>query len=301
MVSSNASVNSTLTVSTTGSTSSSGSGGGTAPKPIPMALMRNSHEVIRGAMKEINDFLEQDDFESARQLWHQFHRFSDLHMKMEEGRKSSNAGGLFKLVDEHADGAAKKAGLRHHHRNLYELEEDVVDIFEKAPDMERAKEIYPIFWKENEEHLKEEEDVLMPAIQKMVKKGVPVKKYIISDILPLLLVTEGDMEFFLRFANEVLARHDNVPGKPRVRVFDQAVWSVAKPEQWMEWKEYIKDSLPEEKYQEVNTAIRAYVDEQKAKQQAKEAAAKQKEIPPVMDVQVKEKKTGLFNKIFAKS
>lgn len=307
MVSSAASVtsrtsNSTSTSSTRGGDGSSSSGG--APKPMPMAIMRNGHEVIRGAMADIGAFLEKDDFESAAALWHRFNRFSDLHMRMEEGLKAANARGLFQLVDDHANGAAKEAGLRHSHDSLYELEEDVVDIFESAPDIYRAKEVFPIFLAENLAHLKEEEDILMPAIGKMMKKGVNIKKYIKSDIIPVLLHKEGDMEFFLKFGNEILERHDNVEGKPRVRVFDQAFWALASSEEWTEWSHWIQESLSPEKYAEVNTAICAWKDEQKAKKKAKEqekAAEKlMKDTPPLINISMKPK-TSLFSKIFGKA
>ena len=305
MNSSAASTTSRSTTSSHRSVSCSGrSTGGTAPKPMPMAIMRNAHEVIRGAMKDIHTMLEKDDFESARALWYQFNRFSDLHMRMEEGLKKANAKGLFQLVDDHADGAAKKAGLRHHHSNLYELEEDMVDIFERAPDIQRAKEVYPYFLEENYAHLKEEEDILMPAISKMMKKGVNIKKYIKSDILPVLLHKEGDLEFFLKFGNEVLERHDNVEGKPRVRVFDHAFWALASGEEWAEWSVWIQESLSPEKYAEVHAAISAWKEEQAAKKKAKND---QKELdklakaaaPPLLNISMAPKAT-LFSKIFGK-
>jgi hypothetical protein len=277
---------------------------GSAPKPIPMAIMRNAHEVIRGAMIDIQSHLDQNDFEKARVLWRQFNRFSDLHMKMEEGRKNG-AKGLFRLINDHSDGAAEAAGLMDCHRTLYELEEDVRDIFDRAPDVERAKHIYPVFMKENDKHLTEEENVLMPAIQKMIQQGVPVGKYLKTEVLPLVLKREGDMEFFIRFANETLERHDNQgPGQPRVRVFDHALWALATPEQWKEWTVWIEESLSPEKYLEITTAIKSFEEEQEAKNLGKKVkqAAEQsfpKEAPPVANVTTV-KPQGLFGRFFPK-
>ena len=291
MVSSTASI---ISVSTAASTSSLSGG---APKPVPMAIMRNAHEVIRGAMQDIQEALDKDDFETAREMWHRFNRFSDLHMKMEEGNKDSNLAGLFGLVDEHRDKAAKKAGLRHQHSNLYELEEDVVDIFEKAPDVDRAKEVFPIFRQENENHLKEEEDVLMPEIRKMMKSGVQVKKLIQTEIVPVLLQNEGDIEFFVRFGNEVLARHES-DEKTRVRVWNQALWSLATPEQWKEWKVWIKDSLSEENNAEVNAAIQGFINEQQIKKSAKS------EMPPMPTIDLVKRANNpktFFQRLFSSS
>jgi hypothetical protein len=146
---------------------------GSAPKPIPMAIMRNAHEVIHGAMIDIQSHLDQNHFQKALQLWRQFNRFiSDL-----EGRKKG-AKGLFRLINDYADGATESVGLMDSHRALYELEEDVRDIVEPALDVERAKHIYPVFMKGNDKHLTEEENVLMPAIQKMIQQGVPTGKYL---------------------------------------------------------------------------------------------------------------------------
>jgi iron-sulfur cluster repair protein YtfE (RIC family) len=280
------------------STANSSASPDRAPKPVPMAIMRNAHEVIRCALQDIQDALDKDDFDRARDMWHRFHRFSDMHMKMEEGRKGANSAGLFAMIDKHGNQAVRKAGLRHHHERLYELEEDVVDIFENAPDVDRAKEVFPIFRQEDEDHLKEEEDILMPAIQEMIKNGVPLKKCIQSEIIPLLLEKEGDMEFFIRFSNEVLERHDKVNGKPRVRVWNQAIWSLATAEQWKEWRSWIEDTLTGEKYAEVDEAIQAFMAEQKAKKGAK----KEEETPPMpTKIDVKKKEIGVtrfFKKIF---
>lgn len=223
-----------------------------------------------------------------------------LDMHMEEGSTKANAGGLFKLVDDHADNAAKKQGLRHHHSNLYELEEDVVDVFENAPDIQRAKDIYPIFRQENEEHLKEEENILMPAIQKMMKNGVNVKKYIKKDIMPILLHQEGDLEFFLRFGNEVLERHDNAPDKPRVRVFDHAFWALASKEEWAKWKVWIQDSLSPEKYAELDAAIAAFEEEQAAKKKSRTQEKLAKETPPLTSISTQPKRS-LLAIVFGKA
>lgn len=260
--------------------------------------MRNAHEVLRGAMNDIQDLLDQDDFKGAKELWHRFNRYSDLHMKMEEGSKRCNARGLFQLVDDHANESAKKAELRHHHSTLYELEEDVVDVFENAPDVQRAKEVYPIFREENVSHLEEEEEVLMPAIQRIIRHKFPVKKYIKTDILPVLLAHDGDMEFFIRFSNEILQKHDVVDGKPmpRVRVFDHALWALATSEQWTEWSAWIQDTVTPEKYQELTTAIADY----KADQRLKNAPPiKSLDAPPMKSILKAPEKKGFFQKIFS--
>ena len=181
---------------------------------------------------------------------------------------------------------------------MYDLEDDVVDIFMGAPDITIAKQIYPVFYKENEKHLSEEERILMPAIGKMMKQGIPIKKYIESDILPVLLENEGDMEFFIKFANEILQKHDTEPDKPRVRVFDHALWALASKEQWNEWDAWIKETLTEDKYEELQMAIEDYVDERKAKKAAaKEAASSPSPVKDVVPEQPASSRMGFFKRL----
>lgn len=67
------------------------------------------------------------------------------------------------------------------------------------------------------------------------------------------IINDPNFEQWVRYANEVLERHsDNMP---RVRVFDHALYAVATPEQWSVWNEWIKDTLSEESYNELQAAI----------------------------------------------
>jgi len=40
-------------------------------RPLPFAIMRNAHEVIRGAMKDIEVALDDNDMERVRAVWKQ--------------------------------------------------------------------------------------------------------------------------------------------------------------------------------------------------------------------------------------
>jgi hypothetical protein len=81
------------------------------PKAMPMAIMRNGHEVLRGAMRDIQSLLDKGDLEGAAALWHKFYRFQELHKRMEEGCREEvdiageQAGyrGLFYMIDTYAE------------------------------------------------------------------------------------------------------------------------------------------------------------------------------------------------------
>lgn len=56
------------------------------PKPLVFALMRNGHEVIRGAMRDLSRLLAADcDLSTARHEWNLLNRWQALHAAMEEG------------------------------------------------------------------------------------------------------------------------------------------------------------------------------------------------------------------------
>eukprot|EP00977_Amphora_coffeiformis_P028101 scaffold34695_cov266-Amphora_coffeaeformis.AAC.2 len=56
------------------------------PKPMVFALMRNGHEVIRGAMRDLKLLLDAEcDYATAKHEWELLSRWQDLHKAMEEG------------------------------------------------------------------------------------------------------------------------------------------------------------------------------------------------------------------------
>jgi hypothetical protein len=55
------------------------------PKPMIFALMRNAHEVIRGAQRDLKEAIENDDLKGAKIIHEKLIRFTMMHMWMEEG------------------------------------------------------------------------------------------------------------------------------------------------------------------------------------------------------------------------
>ncbi len=55
------------------------------PKPLIFALMRNAHEVIRGAQKDLKKEIEKGDLGAAKILHEKLIKFTMMHMWMEEG------------------------------------------------------------------------------------------------------------------------------------------------------------------------------------------------------------------------
>ena len=66
-----------------------------APRPQVFAIMRNGHEVIRGAQRDLTALLEKDDLDAATALWEKHDKWMLVHMTMEEG-KEGGPKGIFK-------------------------------------------------------------------------------------------------------------------------------------------------------------------------------------------------------------
>ena len=138
-------------------------------------------------------------------------------------------------------------GLYNLHKELLHLEESVSNGI-KVGDLDELKLVFPKFMEVNEAHLKKEEDVMMPSIQKMMMEKQPLKKFMCEEILPTVSGSV-DWEFFIKYTNEILEKHHG--GMPRVRVFDHALWAAATPEEWALWSTWIEETLKEETYNEL--------------------------------------------------
>lgn len=145
-----------------------------------------------------------------------------------------------------------KNGLFGLHAELEKIENEV-DVACKKSDLVALKKVFPTFHEMNESHLKKEEDVMMPSIMEMKKAGEPMKKMMTQDILPLVSETP-DYEFFVKYANEILEKHDG--GMPRARVFDHALWAASTPEQWKKVDGWIKETLKESTYQQLQAVLK---------------------------------------------
>lgn len=66
-----------------------------APRPQVFAIMRNGHEVIRGAQRDLAVLLENGDLDGATDLWEKHDKWMFVHMTMEEG-KEGGPKGIFK-------------------------------------------------------------------------------------------------------------------------------------------------------------------------------------------------------------
>jgi hypothetical protein len=158
-------------------------------------------------------------------------------------------------LDEHFEGVATENHLSDDHDTLDRKEKALGVAFQQSEKI--TKEIVTAFEeynKENLAHLEKEESIMMPKVMTLVKMGHSMKKIMINDLLAAVIDTE-DFEFFVKFANEILEKHSG--GMPRARVFDHALWAVSPPEQWMVYDRWIKETISDKTYQELQAAINA--------------------------------------------
>eukprot|EP00523_Entomoneis_sp_CCMP467_P017183 CAMPEP_0168770362 /NCGR_PEP_ID=MMETSP0725-20121227/2879_1 /TAXON_ID=265536 /ORGANISM="Amphiprora sp., Strain CCMP467" /LENGTH=271 /DNA_ID=CAMNT_0008819801 /DNA_START=24 /DNA_END=839 /DNA_ORIENTATION=- len=222
------------------------------PKPQVFAIMRNGHEVIRGAQLDLKELIEAGDLDGAHVLWEKHSKWMHLHMTMEEGNGSDGSPkGMFKVLNEKFDGIVEKASLSDMHDDLHAKEKAISEAF-AAKNIRKVQSEFAAYDSINLSHLNKEEGIMMPKVQEMKKMGVPMKKLMIQELLALV-VDSPDFEFFVKFANEILEKHTG--GMPRARVWDHALWAVATPDQWTVWDAWIKETLKPETYQELQDAI----------------------------------------------
>lgn len=154
-----------------------------------------------------------------------------------------------RLLDKHCDSVASKAKLHDAHQELYGAEIAVGKAF-ASESMDAVQEAFHKVMAANEAHLKHEESVMMPMVQKLVQEGHPMKKYMKEE----LLAAVTDLEFFITYASRVLERHVTAE-MPRFRVFTHALWAVATPEEWSVWSEWIRSSVADSTYQDLERVL----------------------------------------------
>lgn len=226
-----------------------------APKPQIFAIMRNGHEVLRGAMQDCSNCASQGDEMNLNEFakrWGDFTRWQNIHANMEE--ETPAASGFFAVLKQHhaaseelqakwLDFESIGGQLLEAHKALEAFQADV-DSAVKARDIEAVQKAYAEFAKQNEMHLKAEEDFMMPKVQDMVQAKADMKRLMNDHIMPAALC--DNFEFFLSFAMKTLETH--FPNQPKYRVFAHAIRAVASEEQWLQWRPIIQTSLSPHAY-----------------------------------------------------
>eukprot|EP00511_Aplanochytrium_stocchinoi_P008212 CAMPEP_0204855586 /NCGR_PEP_ID=MMETSP1347-20130617/17083_1 /ASSEMBLY_ACC=CAM_ASM_000690 /TAXON_ID=215587 /ORGANISM="Aplanochytrium stocchinoi, Strain GSBS06" /LENGTH=232 /DNA_ID=CAMNT_0052001837 /DNA_START=35 /DNA_END=733 /DNA_ORIENTATION=+ len=221
------------------------------PRPQVFAVMRNGHEVIRGMSKDLRETLENNDAKAFIDTWKVFSAWLSYHAKMEDGVEGKGMG-MFALLDAKFDKIAEKNKLRNAHDELHAVEHKLSEAM-KSGDVEQIKAAWEKFSQVNLDHLKEEENVMMPCVQKMAKAGENLVEHLQTQICNTCWDEDGFGAEFLTTGVRVLEKHHE--GMPRARVWIHAIQTIANDEQWKKWLPAIKEGLSDKMFQEIDELI----------------------------------------------
>lgn len=237
-----------------------------AKRPEVFALMRNAHEVIRGAVRDLDAALgiivakegeaearvdakvvdQKGALDRFRAQWPNFMRFMRIHTKMEEG--AGTAEGVFAMLDRLDGSRTKEADLLHEHAPLAGLERAVERSLGMFGSYKKVMDAYRIFKEVNEKHMKKEEAIMMPGIKKLSDKGINLRDAMRESVLAA--ISPDEKAFFISYALEKLERHPE--GMPRTRVFVHALSAVAdSQEEWDCERALVQSALSPAEYQKV--------------------------------------------------
>lgn len=227
---------------------------GGIPTPQLFALMRLGHEVIRGAMRDIRELLfanhdmnssseltTAERIKKARSLWRELYQFMNIHQAMEEGE--GKAKGFFCILDEFTSSDISSL-LHETHEALDEYEQALHYELHRLPrraQLHLIQEAFLDFEHNQRIHLRQEEKIMMPAIMSALQKkrgSINIQKLMTKEIMPCLARNE---KLFCQFAMCMLEKHHD--GKPRARVFAQAIWACSSEYQWTRRKHFIETSI----------------------------------------------------------
>jgi hypothetical protein len=150
---------------------------------------------------------------------------------------------------------ATTEGLSADHETLHAKEQAFSQALVDGHDVHRIQQTWAAFaTAANESHLKKEESIMMPKVMEFVKDGKNLKELMKTELLANIEDDLTEMEFFIKYANDVLERHPG--GMPRVRVFDHALWAVSSTEEWKVYDAWIKETLSPKSYLELQEAIK---------------------------------------------
>lgn len=208
------------------------------------AIMRNGHEVLRGAMEDCQAALASEEIDLFKTRFADFVRWQGIHAAMEDGLEGHGKG-MFAVLNEHWPGIADDLIKKHPE---VDASEHLVEEAVKSGDIAAIKTAWEAFHKLNEEHLKTEEGIMMPKVMAMKEKGVPLKK-VMQDELLSCAIGKKDMDFFVGFAMRMSEKY---PGDmPRARVWAHALSAAATEAQWKEWHPIVKKNLSAELYAKI--------------------------------------------------
>jgi hypothetical protein len=200
----------------------------TEPEVSVPAFMRNYHEVLRNDLsKVLAPLASAGDLAGFTAAWDAYRAAIAVHAAMEDGVEGAG-GGSAAMLDHYFDGAADAVLFKEEHVQEHALQRVVTAALgDGAAALLTAFEAYRVF---AEAHLKHEEDVMMPLVQRLpMPKAAKFAQWCVT-----AGIAHGGFEHFVAHGVESLATHGSGKNTPAgaTRVFVHSLKSVCSPEQW---------------------------------------------------------------------
>eukprot|EP00039_Didymoeca_costata_P033267 m.41611 g.41611 ORF g.41611 m.41611 type:complete len:273 (+) comp9787_c0_seq2:85-903(+) len=208
-----------------------------APPAMSFAVARNTHEAMRHAMKEMQEAIDKDDLSDFTTGWKDYCKNLEVHMTMEEK-------GMFPLLSKHND---KVGGLSEQHEKDEELVKNV-DAALEANDKEACKKAF-IAWEEHQqEHLKQEEGIMMPITKVVADSPVGRSKVFHDEVMPAFVDQGEKFEMHLKWVIGLLAKYgtQSQPPEVGVRVFVHGLQHACNKAQWEKYMPIAKEAATPE-------------------------------------------------------
>jgi hypothetical protein len=218
--------------------------GAEAPKPMPFAIMRNTHEALRASIRLQAAALETGDSAAFVDEWRRLQRGLAVHMAMEDRA-------MFALLDAVSGGACANAGLPAEHEDDTRLAE-AVNAALADTDLAELRQAWKGWHHEHLHHLEHEEAVMMPLTMKTAPTPEG-RARVVHDRLLTPSADLDDFDWFVGWVAEMLSRHGSNAQPPAVatRVFAWGLQHASTPEQWRRFKPIVQRSCPSAMWDEL--------------------------------------------------
>jgi len=220
-----------------------------APKALAFAVMRNTHEAIRGAIKDCDAAVEAGDVKSLSSHFQELQKCVEMHAAMEDK-------GFFPLLDSKSDGAVKKNGLFEIHHEDEKLSGALTGLLKAEDASEEAiKEAYAAWKAYHLEHLKKEESIMMPLVPKMAKQLNPPGDSLQMGILfhEKVLPYVSDLPWFAAYNCKILAKHGSTKhdALTATRVWIHGLQYACTASQWEAVLPAVRKAIPAELFRKI--------------------------------------------------
>ena len=206
-----------------------------APKPMPFAIMRNSHEALRASIALQGRLLEAADLAAFTTEWRTFQKALAVHMAMEDRS-------MFALLDEVGDGACTKENLPAEHVEDHRLAAAVDAALSRGADALRGAWTAWTAWRqEHLHHLEHEEKVMMPLTMK-TGATPDARARVVHDRLLVPSASIPEFDWYLGWVVGMLSAHGSQgqPASVAVRVFVWGLQHACTPAQWEHYRAVVK-------------------------------------------------------------